>query len=396
MTDQVLWARLPGENFDDYKVRLCENKNVYGLTFEQIADILNSESGHTYSESKWRKEFKNFQRGRLYERKRIGNNMLVEQSRELEKQRIRLSEERAALKRIIRDEARYDSWKDEIVNCIKDYPVLGKSTIVAHDIVLSGDGTLVVMLTDLHIGMEFDNSIGKYNSEIARERLLQYAAEIIASVKTLKPEKCVVAMGGDIISGIIHNTIRVENRESLVNQLKLASEMVSEFIAAISVAFKSVDVYGVGGNHSRATANKDDAMLGEMLDDLIPVYLKARLSCFNNVMIHESKEDKALESLYVENNHTVLVHGEFDDMSEANIGKLQRMTGGLIDVILTAHLHENYFKDITGVHVIRGGCLSGSGDEYCLKKRLSGVPSQMMAYFSADGKLKALMPVYFN
>ena len=49
----VQYARLPGESFEDYKVRICENKNVYGLTFEQIADILNAESGNTYTESKW-------------------------------------------------------------------------------------------------------------------------------------------------------------------------------------------------------------------------------------------------------------------------------------------------------------------------------------------------------
>lgn len=394
MDATVQYARLSGESFEDYKVRICENKNVYGLTFEQIADILNAESGNTYTESKWRKEWKAFCKGRVYERNKISNSMLVEQSRELEKQRMRLSEERAALKRIVRDEARADAWRDDIIAQIKGYPDLPKHNLA--EIQDNSSGTLVVLLTDLHVGMQFDNSVGKYNSEIARDRLFQYASEVTESVIRWQPSKCVILLGGDLISGTIHNTLRIENRESTVQQLKLASEYIAEFITLIESMFQSVDVYGVSGNHSRTIQNKDDAMLGDMLDDLVPVYLQARLAAFENVSIHENKESKALESFYIENNHCILVHGEYDDMSEANIGKLQRLTGGLIDVIFTAHLHENMFKDVTGVHVIRGGCLSGSGDEYCLKKRLSGTPSQMMSYFASDGKLKALMPVYFD
>lgn len=390
----VQYARLPGESFEDYKVRICENKNVYGLTFEQIADILNAESGNTYTESKWRKEWKSFCKGRVYERNKMNNSMLLEQSRELEKQRMRLSEERAALKRIVRDEARADAWREEVAAQIKDYPSLQKHCLVP--IQDNTSGTLAVLLTDLHIGMQFDNSVGKYNSEIARDRLYQYASEVAEAVIRWQPSKCAILLGGDLISGAIHNTIRIENRESIVQQLKLASEYISEFIVLIESMFQKIDVYGVSGNHSRTIQNKEDATLGDMLDDLVPVYLQARLSAFEHIDVHENKENKALESFYVENNHSVLVHGEYDDMSEANIGKLQRLTGGLIDVVFTAHLHENMFKDVTGVHVIRGGCLSGSGDEYCLKKRLSGRPSQMMSYFASDGKLKALIPVYFD
>lgn len=62
--------RLPDEPFDDYFVRLFENKTALGLTCEEIADLLNAEnpSGAKYGESRWRKMFKAFNRGRIYER----------------------------------------------------------------------------------------------------------------------------------------------------------------------------------------------------------------------------------------------------------------------------------------------------------------------------------------
>lgn len=62
--------RLSEESYDDFFVRLHENKRAYSLSSQQIADILNKETGKQYTESKYRKEFKTFQRGRLYERKR--------------------------------------------------------------------------------------------------------------------------------------------------------------------------------------------------------------------------------------------------------------------------------------------------------------------------------------
>lgn len=61
-------SRWHGESWDEYFIRLCENKNYYGLTFEQIAVLLNAENGKSYGESAYRKKFKDFNRGRIYER----------------------------------------------------------------------------------------------------------------------------------------------------------------------------------------------------------------------------------------------------------------------------------------------------------------------------------------
>ena len=73
-------ARKENEQFDDYFVRLFENKTSYGLSCQDIADILNAEVGFTYGESKWRKEYAAFRRGMLYakqkEMKRVKNRIL--------------------------------------------------------------------------------------------------------------------------------------------------------------------------------------------------------------------------------------------------------------------------------------------------------------------------------
>lgn len=63
--------RRNGESYEDYFVRLHENKEAYCLTHRQIATLLNRTSGHNYGESAYRKEYSAFRRGRLYERKHM-------------------------------------------------------------------------------------------------------------------------------------------------------------------------------------------------------------------------------------------------------------------------------------------------------------------------------------
>lgn len=66
-----LKMRFDGESFDDYFVRLFENAPMYNLKCQEIADLLNEECGEQYNESKWRKDFKLFDRGRIYERNKL-------------------------------------------------------------------------------------------------------------------------------------------------------------------------------------------------------------------------------------------------------------------------------------------------------------------------------------
>lgn len=55
------------EPYDDYFVRLFENKKKYGLTCEQIAKLLNEANGESKGECAYRKEYAAFNRGRIYE-----------------------------------------------------------------------------------------------------------------------------------------------------------------------------------------------------------------------------------------------------------------------------------------------------------------------------------------
>lgn len=64
----VQFNRFQDESFEDYFIRLYENKGKYSLTCKQIASLLNTESGKNFDESAYRKRYADFYRGRVYER----------------------------------------------------------------------------------------------------------------------------------------------------------------------------------------------------------------------------------------------------------------------------------------------------------------------------------------
>lgn len=60
--------RWPGESWNEYFIRLCENKDAYEITYPEIAKLLNAENGKNYGESAYRKNYVWFDKGRRYER----------------------------------------------------------------------------------------------------------------------------------------------------------------------------------------------------------------------------------------------------------------------------------------------------------------------------------------
>lgn len=50
------------ESFTDYHIRLFKNKDTYHIDTKTITTLLNKDQGTNYDESKWRKDFKQYER----------------------------------------------------------------------------------------------------------------------------------------------------------------------------------------------------------------------------------------------------------------------------------------------------------------------------------------------
>lgn len=177
----------------------------------------------------------------------------------IEKERVRLQDERTNKNKNIRIEARVEQKLDYLEKIIAnqgkiDYKPLSPEQ--RQNVQMKSDNDLIVMLSDLHIGQNFASAWGRYNLEVAKDRMEEYLNKIIKIKDRHHSENCFISLQGDMISNSIHKSIAITNRENVIEQVIEASEMVTSFIAELSKYFNHITVASVVGNHSRIDKKK--------------------------------------------------------------------------------------------------------------------------------------------
>ena len=301
---------------------------------------------------------------------------------ELQMERQKFYDQRNAFNRLIRERSRQEELNEILVEAVKsgNLPQLHYERF---DIAPS-DNDLLVSLNDIHYGANVSSFWNTYNSDVCREMMCRYLDRIISIGETHRSENCVVWANGDEISGNIHQSIAVTNKENVIEQIKGVSELIAEFLAELSRHFSNVTFVSVAGNHSRIEPNKDRALISERLDDLVEWYLGARLQNFENITIGGGEKiDHTIYLVDVRGQTYCGVHGDFDG-SASKVQALQAMAGKPIYAVLSGHLHHNKIDEVQGVKTIMAGSFLGM-DDYCVQKRIVGRAEQMVCVCDENG-----------
>lgn len=302
---------------------------------------------------------------------------------ELQKERQKFFDQRNALNKLLRERSRQEELNEILTEAVKsgNLPQLNYQRVEIEPT----DNDLLVSLNDIHYGANVQNYWNTYNSDICREMMCRYLDRIIAIGETHRSENCIVWANGDEISGNIHQSITVTNKENVIEQIKGVSELIAEFLAELSKHFRQVVFVSVAGNHSRIDPNKDRALVSERLDDLVEWYLGARLQNFENVQIGigSEKVDDTMYLIDIRGKTYCGVHGDFDG-SASKVQSLQTMARKPLYAVLSGHLHHNKMDEVQGVKTIMAGSFLGM-DDYCVQKRIVGRAEQMVCVCDADG-----------
>ena len=121
--------------------------------------------------------------------------------------------------------------------------------------------TIGLFLSDVHAGevIEADEILGlnEYDIEICRARLRRYfaaACEIGQRwMADCTPAGAFLALGGDLISGDIHDELRMTNALTAHEQVLLLVEEVAAGLRHVANIYGRVHVASVPGNHGRTT-----------------------------------------------------------------------------------------------------------------------------------------------
>lgn len=380
------FKRLENEDENAYIWRVCDNKDLIG-TWQDVCSLLNEELHHDYNESWYRKMYQSFMmvfdsiKDKYFDNEQL--KQMEQKKQEIIKERYRLNDERTAYNRALRSDARLDARLDMLEQKITEF---GKISFPDVNNIHTGvnDNDLLVLLSDLHIGQTFKSFNGEYNTKIAQTRMGQYLKKIIEIGKQYNSDKCYVSLQGDLISNSIHKSIAITNQENVIQQIKFASELITAFIYELSHTFNRVIVTSVSGNHSRLD-KKEDALKDERLDDLVIWYMDAALKNVNNVDIITNNPDTTFAVMDIRGKKYINVHGDYDAFSKNGVASLSMMLGFFPYAITFGHLHTCAMSDESGIKIIRGGSLAGSGDDYTIEKRLTGKASQMVCVCTDKG-----------
>lgn len=384
--------RKSGENEEQYLWRLGQAKDsgLIALDWNEIADIMNREfredESEYRSESAYRKLYqysKRFYDSGVFDRytsedERIKELLEAKHALQIEKQK--LSDERTELNRALREQARKEAYIDLVSRQIQKVEPL-KLEYTEKDY-RSTDNDLICHITDLHAGIDIDHWYNRFNMDILRERLWNYLDQLFVIQKRHNSQNCYVVIG-EILSGLIHHELRIENNENVVEQFIYVSSLLSEFLAEVSKRFNKVYVYVTPGNHSRVVANKEMSLRGENFDVLLPHYLKASLQNYTSIVIEDNMKDCDVATFKVRNSNVFGVHGDKDEISNV-VQRFTMIFGIKPDIVLMGHRHTNAMTTIYDAKVIQSGCVSGS-DNYCLDRRLKNRPEQTVSVVDDDG-----------
>lgn len=309
-------------------------------------------------------------------------SMLDSKRIELQIERQKFFDQRNAFNKLLRERSRQEELNEILAKAIQSgsLPRLNYSRVEVEP----SDNDLLVSLNDIHYGANVQNYWNTYNSDICREMMCRYLDRIISIGETHSSENCIVWANGDEISGNIHQSIAVTNKENVIEQIKGVSELIAEFLAELSRHFRNVTFVSVAGNHSRIEQNKDKALVSERLDDLVEWYLGARLQNFENITIGGGEKiDNTMYLVDIRGKTYCGVHGDFDG-STSKVQSLQTMAGRPLYAVLTGHLHHNKMDEVQGVKTVMAGSFLGM-DDYCVQKRIYGKAEQMVCVCDNSG-----------
>ena len=298
----------------------------------------------------------------------------------MRKEKIKLSDARVEYNRLIRQEARKEFYTDMVkrIICENVEPI----NIPVHYTLFNSSTDLLCHFTDIHCGIEIHNWKNDFDEDVLKKRIEKFTSDILDIRGQHGSENCYLVIG-EILSGIIHNNLRLQNNMDLMEQFKYVSELISAMLLRMANHFNHIYVYTTPGNHSRISPKKEEALDGENMDILLPFYLKARMQNVKNITICDNTIEPEIAMFNIRGNNIFAAHGHKDSPSNV-VQNFTMMFGIKPQIVLLGHRHTNAMETVYDAKVIQSGCVSGS-DNYATSIRKTNRPEQTVSVIGEDG-----------
>lgn len=306
-----------------------------------------------------------------------------------------------------------DAMYEALLEALK-HPATAKAPdwVTGQELPKKCPGTPVLFISDIHAGevVKLDEVMGlnKYNWKIMEarlERVFKTAAELLKEhlAHTLYPG-IVIVLGGDIVSGDIHDELKETNEKSVYDSIIPMASLLAGHIKGLRKVFGKVRVVGVAGNHGRNTKRPRSKGYVENNADFLIYQLIAKFL----------EDDKAITCEFPKSrdfNFTVagrrfrLTHGDQFRGGDGMVGAIGPIVRGdakkrvsamqmnraemLYDTIMVGHFHQT----VNLPHLVVNGSVKGI-DEYALGENFRfEEPSQTLFTVHPKYGINWIMPI---
>ena len=383
------------ESITSYSIRLYKNRKNYGLTFQECGDLLNEVSGEEFSEAKWRRPVQHYLEIQEYLEQEnptgVDSDVLEEielEKIELQKQQIRMRDKKRELNALIRRQARLENLEDYFKEVTENFEgvSLPISKSNAND-----KKEAAIIISDWHVGMKFEGRFNTFNYEVAEQRIAKVKDKTLDTVRKENIDTLHIANLGDMISGGIHVSTRVQAEEDVIQQVIRASEYLKQFVKTFLDEGIQVKYYNIIGNHGRYQSNKSEvAGIEENFEKLILTILDTAFSNYDNYNSTGCR-DGIIET-EISGQKIILAHGDYDKSTNAAL-RLPQLFSYVPNYIITGHIHHSTSKDFGVTEHIVNPSLIGA-DDYATGGRFGGKQGQKLILFN-ESDIESITTIKF-
>lgn len=382
--------RMDGESHEQYFYRICNMKDVLGFTWPQMTEIFNNEFGCNKGDTAYRKKWAAFKTVLDANVDNIvGENTYLEELKgqidELYKAKKQVADQRREYNKILTSDARADHLTEKLIEAANIAPLKNYSNMFTFKNNTSVEEA-VLCLSDWHYGQISKNIWNEYNTEICLQRASKLFNKVSSALQEHNIKTLHVVLLGDFVNGAIHTGCRVAAEENTCEQLMNVSEILANFINALSAHVGTVNVHSTYGNHARTIQNKNDSIHADNMERIIPWWIKQRLK--NNQKVNIVDSD-FYEFIYFDvcGYNIVCTHGDLDKFKDIGVtinSLFSKKYGKTIDYTFSGDKHHLESFEQFGIESALVGSLCGT-DEFANNKRLYSNPMQTLCIFTPEG-----------
>ncbi len=327
--------------FNSELLKYGDNKKDYG-SWTTISTILNKRFGLNYSESYYRKKYK-----RLINK--TPNNSTLNKNWELQKQEKKLQTEKIELNQWLREEARYEKILDRIETAILQLqPLAVPSKKIVNN--KNNEKEAILCIADAHYGTEFEikgldgEILNKYSPEIFEKVMWSFFDDIVKIIEKEKLTRITLFELGDSLDGMLRVGQLFKLRYGVIQSTIQYAYFLANWLNELS-KIVYIDFYMTNGNHTelRMLGQPKGTFHDENLGFVILQFLKQILKNNSNITIHDSPTEFIFTTKAGFN--IMGIHGSVKNLEQA-IKDYSLLYNKSIDILIGAHLHHDYSKNI--------------------------------------------------